>query len=140
MWIEILLFLFVGVCALWDGIKKEIPLVVVWIGMLTAIMLHWTDAAGKGIWITLGASLLPGIMFWMISFVTKEKVGYGDGWVLIMIGLFAGFTRCFLILLIGLIAESVILLILLIFRKVNKDGEVPFVPFLLLGLGVITWL
>lgn len=140
MRVEILLFLFLGVCALWDGIKKEIPLAVVWIGILTAIILHRVDAASEETWVTMGISLLPGIMFWMISFMTKEKVGYGDGWVLIMIGLFAGLIRCFLILLTGLIAESVILLILLIFRKVNKDGEVPFVPFLLLGLGVITWL
>ena len=30
MWIEIVLFLLLGVCAVSDGIKKEIPLVPVW--------------------------------------------------------------------------------------------------------------
>lgn len=136
MWVEIILFIFLGVCALWDGMKKEVPLAVVWIGIVTAVMLHGTGLMDKTIWLTLAVSFLPGVMFWIISFVTREKVGYGDGWVLIMIGLFVGFVKCFLILIIGLAAESFILLILLIFRKVHKDGEVPFVPFLLLGLGV----
>lgn len=137
MWIEIILFLVLGVCALWDGMKKEIPLAVVWIGILAAVILHLAGIMGEETWLSLGFSLFPGIFFWMVSFMTREKVGYGDGWVLLMIGLFIGFIKCFLVLLIGLVAESIILLVLLAFRKVHKDGEIPFVPFLLLGLGVV---
>lgn len=132
-----ILFLFVGICALCDGIKKEIPLVVVWIGLLTGIILRTVGIMEKENGLALVFSLIPGILFWMISFVTREKVGYGDGWVLLMIGVFAGFLRCFLTLLIGLVLESVILLVLLMLHKIQKDGEVPFVPFLLLGLGVV---
>lgn len=137
MWIEILLFLFLGICALRDGINKEIPLGIVWIGISVALILHATGAMGEKTWLSIVVSVLPAAMFWMISFITREKVGYGDGWVLLMIGLFVGLIECFLILMIGLILESVILLILLAFHKVRKDGEVPFVPFLLLGLGVV---
>ena len=45
MWIEIVLFLLLGVCAVSDGIKKEIPLVPVWAGILFAVLLH---VAGAG--------------------------------------------------------------------------------------------
>lgn len=137
MWIKMLLFLLLGICALWDGIKKEIPLAVVWGGVSAAVVLHLEGVMGEETWLSLGFSFLPGIFFWMLSFMTREKVGYGDGWVLLMIGLFIGFVECFLVLMIGLMAESMILLVLLVFRKVHKDGEIPFVPFLLLGLGVV---
>lgn len=137
MWIKMLLFLLLGICALWDGIKKEIPLAVVWGGVSAAVVLHLEGVMGEETWLSLGFSFLPGIFFWMLSFMTREKVGYGDGWVLLMIGLFIGFVECFLVLMIGLMAESMILLVLLVFRKVHKDGEIPFVPFLLLGLGAV---
>lgn len=137
MWVEIFLFLFLGICALWDGIKKEIPLGIVWIGISVALILHAAGAMGEKTWLSIGVSAFPAAVFWMISFITREKVGYGDGWVLLMIGLFVGLIKCFLILMIGLILESVILLILLVFHKIRRDGEVPFVPFLLLGLGAV---
>lgn len=84
--------------------------------------------------------MLPGAAFWLISLMTAEKVGYGDGWILVMIGLFTGLRRCFLILLVGLMAESTVVLILLAVRKISTDREVPFVPFLLMGMGVVIWL
>ena len=81
-------------------------------------------------------SLIPGIGFFLLSFLTREKVGYGDGWVLLMIGLFSGFSRCFMILLIGLLLESMVAIILLALKKIQRDREIPFSPFLLLGMGV----
>ena len=47
MWIEIVLFLLLGVCAVSDGIKKEIPLVPVWAGILFAVLLHVAGAFGE---------------------------------------------------------------------------------------------
>ncbi len=140
MWIEILLFCLLGVCAVWDGIRKEIPLAVVWIGMIAALILRAYGSMGEGTWLSAALAVLPGAVFWLLSFVTREKVGYGDGWVLMMIGLFAGLQRCFLILLTGLVIESAAALVLLAFGRTTGDREIPFVPFLLLGMGVIVCL
>lgn len=137
MWIELVLFFFLAVCAVFDGIWKKIPLVVVWLGILTAVLLHLEGAMGEETWLVVGLSLAPGGMFWFLSFLSEEKVGYGDGWVLLMIGLFLGVGRCFLILLTGLTAETFVMLVLLVFRKVHRNKKVPFVPFLLLGMGVV---
>lgn len=137
MWVEMTLFLFLAICAVSDGICKRIPLSVVWLGMLTAILLHLEGVMGETSWVEVGLSLTPGMLFWMLSFISGEKVGYGDGWVLLMIGLFLGAGRCFLVLMTGLMAESFVVLVLLAFRKVRGDGEVPFVPFLLMGMGVV---
>lgn len=137
MWIEICLFLILGVCAVVDGLRREIPIVVVWLGIAVAVILRLQGVIDSDNWYAAVLSVIPGAMFWMLSFVTREKVGYGDGWMLVMIGLFVGLWKCFLILLIGLISESAAVLVLLAFQRVSGDRRVPFAPFLLFGMGVV---
>ncbi len=136
MWIEMVLFLFLAVCAVFDGFSRRVPLVVVWLGMLTAAGLRIGGAMGETGLMSAALSLLPGAGFFLLGFLTKEKVGYGDGWALLMIGLFMGIYRCFLILLAGLMVESAVVIVLLAIGKVKRDREIPFLPFLLLGMGV----
>lgn len=137
MWVEFVLFLFLAVCAVFDGLYKHIPLIVVWMGMLVAVCLQINGAMGETGVLAAALSLLPGLGFFLLSFFSGEKVGYGDGWALLMIGLFLGAYRCFLILFAGLLMESVTAIALLALRKIQKDGEIPFLPFLLLGMGVV---
>ena len=137
MWVEIVLFLFLAVCAVFDGFKRRVPLAVIWMGMLTAVGLHIGGAMGGTSPALMAAALLPGAGFFLLSFITREQVGYGDGWALLMIGLFEGAYRCFLILLVGLAAESVVAMALLAVGKIKRDREIPFLPFLLLGMGVV---
>jgi leader peptidase (prepilin peptidase)/N-methyltransferase len=127
----------VTVCAVWDAVKKEIPLPVVWLGMLTAVLLRAAGVIETESWGMTGAALLPGFLFWGISYVTREKVGYGDGWMLLLIGLFVGVSECTAVLMSALFMESVCLILLMAFKKVHRDNKVPFVPFLLAGLGVV---
>ncbi len=136
MWVELTLFLFLAVCAVFDGLYRQIPLIIVWLGMLTAVCLQIYGVMGETGLPAVAVSLLPGAGFFLLSFFSGEIVGYGDGWVLLMIGLFLGVDRCFLILLTGLLAESAVAIVLLAFRKIQRDKEIPFSPFLLLGLGV----
>ena len=137
MWVEIFLFIFLGICAVYDGIVREIPLIVVWIGIIVALVLHIQGLGGNGTWQAAALSVMPGVMFWMLSFITGERVGYGDGWMLVMIGLFMGLWKCFLLLMVGLILSSLVALILLAPGKVSGNDQLPFAPFLLLGMGVV---
>lgn len=137
MWVDIFLFLFLAVCAVFDGLQKKIPLAAVWLGMLVAIGLRAGGLMGDVSISAVALSLLPGAAFFLLGFVTREKVGYGDGWVLLMIGLFLDLPRCFFILLTALLIESATALFLLVMRKINRDKEIPFCPFLLLGMGVM---
>lgn len=137
MWVEIALFLFLAVCAVFDGFNRRVPLAVIWLGMLTAGCLRFAGLMGETSLMETALSLLPGAGFFLLGFLTKEKVGYGDGWALLMIGLFAGFYQCFLILLVGLLVESAAAIVLLAVGKIKRDREIPFLPFLLLGMGVV---
>ena len=100
MWVNIIACVYLGICAVFDCIKKEIPLFVVWLGIVTAIILRAAGFLGRTTWWGLGMSLLPGIFFWILGFVTREQVGYGDGWLLLMIGLFVPFAP---LLLLGMV-------------------------------------
>lgn len=137
MWVEFVLFLFLAVCAVFDGLYKQIPLAVVWLGMLAAVCFQIFGGMGVAKQFAMAVSLLPGMGFFLLGFLSKERVGYGDGWVLLMIGLFLGIYRCFLILLVGLLAESAVAIVLLAFRKIKRNSEIPFLPFLFLGMGVV---
>lgn len=140
MWVKVILFLLLGICAVFDSIRQEIPLAVVWLGIALAVLWHLWDGQEEMTWVTAVLSVFPGAAFWAVSFLTGEKVGYGDGWMLVMIGLFTGPGTCFMILLTGLMLESVVVLVLLAVRKISTDKTVPFAPFLLMGMGVVMWL
>ena len=140
MWIEIFLFVFLGICAVYDGVEREVPLVVVWMGIITAVVLHIQGLGGEWTWQDVALSVIPGVTFWILSFISAEKVGYGDGWMLVMIGLFIGLWKCFLILMIGLVSSSLVVLILLAVRRVSREYQLPFAPFLLFGMGVVVCL
>lgn len=137
MWVEFVLFLFLAVCAVFDGFSRRVPLAVVWAGMLTAVCFRISGVMGETDIVPTALSLLPGAGFFLLGFLTEEKVGYGDGWALLMIGLFLGAYRCFLILFVGLVVESAAAMALLMLRKIKRDREIPFLPFLLLGMGVV---
>ncbi|MBR5596578.1 MAG: hypothetical protein IKW30_04130 [Lachnospiraceae bacterium] len=78
-------------------------------------------------------SLLPGLIFLVIAKITKEKIGYGDGYVLLILG------SCFLNIKIWKLLEVSILLItsftiiMLAFKKITTKDKIPFLPFLWLS-------
>lgn len=140
MWIVTVLFFFLLICTITDCRKREIPFIIVCIGIFTAFILH---VAGMISWtnpIAIGTAAIPGGFFWILSFVSKEKVGYGDGWLLLMIGMFVGYERCILTLMFALVLESLVALPLLVMHRIKKDGELAFAPFLLIGVGITAWL
>lgn len=140
MWIELTGCAFLGICALFDCRKKRVPLAVILAGIILAFFCRLTGIVRDTVWESMLLAVLPGILFLLLAFLTREKVGYGDGWMLIMIGMFVGARKGMLILLVSLVMESIAVIILLACRKITREEEIPFAPFLLLGMGVVLWL
>lgn len=135
--VKVVFIIFLFICAVFDIKKKEIPIILIIIGIISSFGINiWQIFKGTISIAGVGASLLVGVFFLLISFCTKEKVGYGDGMILIVSGLVLGFDRCFLGLCISLILSSVFALLLLLLRKVEKTSGLAFVPFLTIGMGV----
>lgn len=132
-----IVFAFLLVCAVFDIRERQIPTVLIAGGFATACGAKaWQIGSGA---VTIGeacGSLLPGILFLLLSFLTREKVGYGDGLLLLVLGLCVGFRSCLIDVCIGLIGASIFALGLLVFRKAQRNSEIPFIPFLVMGMGV----
>ena len=79
-------------------------------------------------------SLLPGCMLILVSFLTKESIGYGDGALVMTLGLWTGGRFALGVMLIGIMLSGVYGLCCLLKRR--RD-PIPFVPFLLLGMEVM---
>ena len=127
-----------GVCMVYDIRHREIPLLILLFGIAAALGIDlWWIREGAVTVVETGAALLPGAFFLMTGFITREKVGYGDGLLLVILGLLLGAYRCFFILCIGLAFSAVVSLFLLLFRRAGRHSRIPFAPFLVLGMGVV---
>ena len=126
-------------CSIQDIREKEVSL---W-----KLKIYGIQAAAVSIWklfspkddlpvliFRLFAGLLPGIFLLILARITREAVGYGDGLVLLFIGLSLGFWECIGIFFAGLLGVflAAVLALLLFGRK--KGLEIPFIPFLFTGL------
>lgn len=130
-------FVFLCICAVFDIRKKEIPFASAVSGMAAAgVLTLWRIGNGTASAAEIILSLLPGAFFLLVSRCTKEKVGYGDGLLLLITGLAVGFYQCFFGLCISLLLSAFFAAFLLILRKAEKESRIPFVPFLAAGMGV----
>lgn len=75
--------------------------------------------------------LIPGLFLLLIGKISREKVGYGDGLVILTTGIWIGFTDCLLTLTTGLFMAFIFSAVLLALKKFKRDTELPFIPFLL---------
>lgn len=78
-------------------------------------------------------ALMPGIGMVVLSFLTREKLGYADGIVVMILGLLRGLLICLQSLMIGLLLLLCFFLALILLKKANRKTTLPFVPFLFLS-------
>ena len=125
------------VCAVYDVRKKRIPILPIVFGILFAAIVRIRHIwAGEAAFLEIILSILPGIFILTVGFCSKEKVGYGDGILLVMIGLMTGFLFCLGVLCISLAGSCIYALFLLVFQKAEREAAFPFVPFLALAMGI----
>lgn len=125
-------FLFLLLEALRDYRKRKIYLLPVGIFFCLGVVLSLLQGKEDFLYAILGA--LTGGVLLFLSFVTKEKIGFGDGLILTATGALLGFKVNLLMLLIGLFLAALKGIWILISGKGGKNDTMPFVPFLLPGL------
>lgn len=85
---------------------------------------------GEMNWISVVGGIVVGGCLLLVSKITDEAIGYGDGWIMAAMGVGLGFRDNFLLMCIAFVLCAAVSLLLLIFKKVEKKTVLPFVSFL----------
>lgn len=122
---------------------KKLPVALLLVGGIGGILCLISDnvAAGIGaVFLNGMVGILPGAGILLLSLLTEKKVGSGDGFVLMVLGLLQGISMVLLVFCVGLFLQSLWAVVLLVAKKADRQTCIPFVPFLLAGELVICFL
>lgn len=77
---------------------------------------------------------VPGFLFsillFVLSFLTKEAIGMGDAFAVLLCACYLPFYSLFLIFVAGLFMAGVVGVFLILIRRGNRKTEIPYLPFL----------
>ncbi len=126
--------LMAGVClfmqSIWDIRTKKIPL---WISLGLGGCSFFYSLCCQRECLCFLLALLPGVCCLILSFCTRESIGYGDGILLCSLAMLYSLEEMTVLILIAVFLAGIIGVVLLtVFHKNGKYG-LPFVPFLFLG-------
>lgn len=119
---------FLVILAILDWRKKEIPVVLMLImsGAVVAFTVFCrtesvrSSAAGAGV----------GLLLFIISKCTKEAIGYGDSWLILLLGVYLGGLRVVQVMFAASLLSAVCSLFYLWKCHWKRSATIPFVPFL----------
>ena len=99
------------------------------------LLVAYTAAACMctGLHVKIGG-LLIGVFFFAISWLTKEDIGYGDSWIITILGMYLGWKDLIRVLFLASFLACLVSLGIMWKRGWKKEGSIPFVPFLTIGL------
>jgi prepilin signal peptidase PulO-like enzyme (type II secretory pathway) len=74
-----------------------------------------------------------GLVFLFISHVTREGIGYGDSWMILILGTYLGLWKLLEVLTWAFLGLALVSMGILALKKMSRKSVVPFVPFLAAG-------
>jgi leader peptidase (prepilin peptidase)/N-methyltransferase len=118
-----------------DLIRKEVSLLP--IGIMAAMGALCSVLAGEWTGIYVLLQFLPGVLVMIFAKLSREYVGYGDGWVLLSLGCFLSVDDLVGLCMISLTCAGLVALFMILVMRRGRQTQIPFVPFLLIGYVVI---
>ena len=116
--------------SIFDYKEKAIPVLFLAAGeILVGADVVYNVIVGEVTWYQPVLGMMPGAVLLVLARIT-EKMGYGDGIVLLMIGGITGYRGSLLVLCMGSFFASIFCVMLLAVRKVKKNSRIPYIPFL----------
>lgn len=128
---RVILLGLLGVFAYQDWKKKKVSVYLLLVSGIVGLLCHlYSREIGMGD-MMLGAAIGLALLF--CGLVTGEKIGYGDGAMLMVSGIFLGFSANLELLLISLLLLEMAALFLVVVKRKGRRYRIPFIPFLLAG-------
>lgn len=121
-----------GIEDLWEKQIRSLPLLLLAAagGGLSVAVGDWSD------W-TVVWRFLPGAVTLLLAWLTRENIGYGDGLVVLCLGCYLSVWEILDLCMAALMMSGFVALFLLLVKKKNRKTEIPFIPFLQAGYGLL---
>ena len=128
------------IAAIRDIREKQIPLIIPIVQMVFSLIYFlylWTRGMDnpKGLLL----SMLPGLALLGVGYITRQGIGFGDGLMILSLGPLFGMANIMLITLLSFTLSAIVGGTLLILKKAGGKSAMAFMPFLTVGVGVISF-
>lgn len=133
---DAMMLLFLVLCSISDLRTRRISTMLLLIMSLFTILLSLFLVRREGAEVAGG--VLVGVIFWLISKYSNEAIGYGDSWIMSLMGIYLGGRYLLEITVIAFFLAGLVSLVGITLKKWRKSVTIPFVPLLTAAyLGVI---
>ena len=114
-------------CAITDLKSKTIPIWWTVVFGISAMIyqIFWKKQKLEAILF----SMIIGVTLLVAAKISIHRIGYGDGIIFLILGLWIGFWDGISLLFFSLILSSIISAYFIIVRRKGRDYRIPFIPF-----------
>lgn len=119
--------------SVFDIRNRCLPVCILVLGAGAAAFYQMIFGTLPGILSLAGAAV--GIVFLCVSKVTEEAFGYGDSFLILVLGIYLGFWKLLCLLVVAFTLAAGFAMIVLAVRHFKRKTVFPFVPFL--GAGYV---
>lgn len=112
-----------------DFQKKRIAVIPIWFLGVWGILLQLV-LEKNSVW-NMAASMSLGIFLLAISFLTRESIGMGDGFLFLVSGIYLEFTKNMALFYGTIFLLGGFALICSALKKIRKQERIPMAPFML---------
>lgn len=80
--------------------------------------------------------LIPGALLMLLALLSRQSIGYGDGLIVMAIGMTFGIGKLAVGIAIALFTSGIMSIFLITIRRAKRNEIFPFVPFIMAGMVV----
>lgn len=132
---EIVLLAGLGIMSVEDIRKKGIKRL--WLIGLGIVGLIFTIADAEVLCVSFLLRFVPGVLFVLLAWATREQIGMGDALLILVMGWYLNAIELVDVCLLAFFIAGLVALVLLVVIKKSKKFELPMVPFIFAGYVVM---
>lgn len=132
---EIVLLAGLGIMSVEDIRKKGIKRL--WLIGLGIVGLIFTIADAEVLCVSFLLRFVPGVVFVLLAWATREQIGMGDALLILVMGWYLNAIELVDVCLLAFFIAGLVALVLLVVLKKSKKFELPMVPFIFAGYVVM---
>ncbi|MCI6791084.1 MAG: hypothetical protein MR589_08420 [Lachnobacterium sp.] len=132
---EIVLLAGLGIMSVEDIRKKGIKRL--WLIGLGIVGLIFTIADAEVLCVSFLLRFVPGVVFVLLAWATREQIGMGDALLILVMGWYLNAIELVDVCLLAFFIAGLVALVLLVVIKKTKKFELPMVPFIFAGYVVM---